>query len=291
MSFRAPGMSAADRSGSRPRSTSGSLVCRAARRLGRDTIPAILRDIDDDQALLAEIDENLIRADLSPAERALHIARRKELYEKIHPDIDKHGGDRKSAEARSSSQVENLKSFIDALAAMTGKGRSTLARDVTRGNEVVVLSEIIGTSLDKGDEIDALAKLPEDEQRVLADAAKAGELVSAKAAVAKKPRTNSSLARSAKRKAAKQLKRFLHATFIIRETCSSAEMVAVPDDVSEENKDQSLKDLSEAIAHLRKFKAEIEKTRRAAAPDEDAAADDALSIPDDLKREEEDCEA
>jgi ParB family chromosome partitioning protein len=129
-----------------------------------------LRDIDDDQALLAEIDENLIRAELSPAERALHIAHRKELYEKIHPDIDKHGGDRKSAEARSSSQVENLKSFIDALAAMTGKGRSTLARDVTRGNEVVVLSEIIGTSLDKGAEIDALAKLPEDEQRVLADA-------------------------------------------------------------------------------------------------------------------------
>ena len=69
-----------------------------------------------------------------------------------------HGGDRRSAGARSSSQNENLKAFV---------------------------ADIAGTCLDKGDEIDALGKLPEGEQRKLATAARAGEKVSAKA---RKPR-------------------------------------------------------------------------------------------------------
>src|SRR5271155_2422867 len=37
-----------------------------------------------DEAELAEIDENLIRTNLTPAEEAMHLTRRKELYEKVH---------------------------------------------------------------------------------------------------------------------------------------------------------------------------------------------------------------
>jgi hypothetical protein len=96
-----------------------------------------------------------------------------------------HGGDRRSAGARSSSQNENLKAFVADIAVKTGKGRSTVARDVTRAKKVAVLDDIAGTCLDKGDEIDALGKLPEGEQRKLATAARAGEKVSAKA---RKPR-------------------------------------------------------------------------------------------------------
>ena len=72
-----------------------------------------------------------------------------------------HGGDRRSAGARSSSQNENLKAFVADIAVKTGKGRSTVARDVTRAKKVAVLDDIAGTCLDKGDEIDALGKLPE----------------------------------------------------------------------------------------------------------------------------------
>ena len=96
-----------------------------------------------------------------------------------------HGGDRRSAGARSSSQNENLKAFVADIAVKTGKGRSTVARDATRAKKVAVLDDIAGTCLDKGDEIDALGKLPEGEQRKLATAARAGEKVSAKA---RKPR-------------------------------------------------------------------------------------------------------
>jgi len=47
----------------------------AIRQLGRDAIDArIVSDIDAAAAELMEIDENLIRAELSPAERALHMA-------------------------------------------------------------------------------------------------------------------------------------------------------------------------------------------------------------------------
>src|SRR5262249_15054296 len=91
-----------------------------------------------------------------------------------------HGGDRKSAKAKSKSQIENLKSFTEDTAAKTGKGRSTIARDVTRANKVKVLDQVIGTSLDQGAELDALGELPEDEQRKLAARAQTGEKVSAK---------------------------------------------------------------------------------------------------------------
>ena len=125
-----------------------------------------------------------IRIVLIRRPQELHVARRKELYEKLHPET-KHGGDRRSAGARSSSQNENLKAFVADIAVRTGKGRSTVARDVTRAKKVAVLNDIAGTCLDKGDEIDALGKLPEGQQRKLATAARAGEKVSAKAS---KPR-------------------------------------------------------------------------------------------------------
>jgi ParB-like nuclease domain len=152
----------------------------AVRKLGHDTIRAEIADnLDADQALLIEIDENLVRADLSPAERALHISKRKELYERLHPET-KHG-----AVGRGGKSSQNEISFVDDVAEKTGTGRSTVARDVTRANKVVVLDEIVGTTLDEGAELDAMAKLSEPEQRELAKRAKAGEKVSAKPARAK----------------------------------------------------------------------------------------------------------
>ena len=52
-------------------------------------------------------------------------------------------------------------------------------RKVARSKNVTVLSGIVGTSLDKGCEIDALAKLPPEKQHCLAEAAQRGEKVSA----------------------------------------------------------------------------------------------------------------
>jgi len=160
----------------------------AARKLQWESIAAtIFHGMDADQAELAEIDENLIRADLSPIERGLHVARRKELYERRHPETRKGAtgvGRKKSQIATSNEQAD---SFIDDTAKKTGKHRATIARDVARGN-LDGIEAAIRTSLDKVDELDALGKLgklSKEGQRDLIDRAKAGEKVSAKAALKK----------------------------------------------------------------------------------------------------------
>ena len=152
----------------------------AARKCGHQTIRAeVYDDLGDDEAKLLQIDENLCRAELSPAERAAHLVERKRFYETLHPETG-HGGDRRSAEARSSSHSENLKAFVEDTAAKTGKGRSTIAREAKRGADIRDVAQLAGTSLDLGAELDAMARLPEAEQRKLATAAKAGRKVSAR---------------------------------------------------------------------------------------------------------------
>jgi N6-adenosine-specific RNA methylase IME4 len=151
----------------------------AVRKIGQKKIHAEIRDgLDADAALLAEIDENLVRAELSPTERAMHVGKRKELFEKLHPET-KRGGDRKSAKAKSTRQNGDLKRFTKDAAKKTGKGERTIQRDAARA-KIASLADVVGTSLDSGDELDALAKLPNKAQRELIRRAKAGDRVTAK---------------------------------------------------------------------------------------------------------------
>jgi ParB-like chromosome segregation protein Spo0J len=154
----------------------------AAKKLKWETIRCeVKEDISADQAELIEIDENLIRAELTPAEMAMHTVRRKELYEIVHP-ATKHGGDRKSK--KSSGQVGHLNErFTKETAKKTGQSERKVRRDAGRGKNVKVLADVVGTCLDQGKELDALAKLPEEEQRALAERAKAGEKVTARTKV------------------------------------------------------------------------------------------------------------
>jgi ParB-like chromosome segregation protein Spo0J len=139
----------------------------------------VFDDMDADQAELAEIDENLIRADLTPAEEAVHIGRRKELYEKVHPETMHGAVGRRGKRSQNATSFEPVDAFIDDTAKKTGKHRATIARKAARAKKVPVLPDIVGTSLDEGAQIDALAKLPVEKQRSLAEAAKRGEKVSA----------------------------------------------------------------------------------------------------------------
>lgn len=118
----------------------------------------------------------LHRSDLTPAEAALQTARRKEIYEALHPQA-KHGSNQHTR----SSQFAN--SYADDQALKTGSHPSTVRRDAARGEALGEdLEAIAGTSLDKGVELDALAKLPEQERKSLVQRAKSGEQVSARSA-------------------------------------------------------------------------------------------------------------
>jgi hypothetical protein len=69
----------------------------AKRKLKHETIECrVLDGLSADQARVAEIDENLIRADLTPSERAAHHAERKALYLRLHPETQQ-GGSREGA--------------------------------------------------------------------------------------------------------------------------------------------------------------------------------------------------
>ncbi len=63
----------------------GSHRLAAARRLGWSRIDALVAAGDDDELSLVEIDENLVRAELRPLERALFLVARREIHRRMHP--------------------------------------------------------------------------------------------------------------------------------------------------------------------------------------------------------------
>lgn len=158
--------------------------------LGKPTIPAFVRDDDDLRAELAEIDENLIRNELSPAERSIAVARRKEIYEALHPETA-HGGDRNSSRKFCDlKEGEAVPRFTKATADASGTSERKVQLDAARGEKIgtEALKKVAGTSLDKGEELDALAKLPEPKRAAIIDRAKAGDRVSAKVELKKDKR-------------------------------------------------------------------------------------------------------
>jgi N6-adenosine-specific RNA methylase IME4/ParB-like chromosome segregation protein Spo0J len=150
---------------------------KAVEQLGHERIRAVVCDgLDADAALLAEIDENLIRAELSAAERALHLAERKRLYERLYPETKRGVAGGKARHGSASAKM----SFAESTAKSIGKSKRTIQRETERAAKSVGITDVPGTSLDSPDELDALAKLPERVQRDLIKRAKAGERVRAK---------------------------------------------------------------------------------------------------------------
>jgi ParB-like chromosome segregation protein Spo0J len=158
----------------------------AFRELGMERISANIVEQDDLHAELVELDENLARNELSPAERSAAVARRKAIYETLHPET-KHGAIGKGRELPKGAVKADR--FSAATAAATGRSERAIQLDAHRG-EVLggeTLAKVARTSLDRGTELDALAKLPVAERQVLVDRAAAGEVVTAQAVPAKPP--------------------------------------------------------------------------------------------------------
>jgi N6-adenosine-specific RNA methylase IME4 len=158
-------------------------------KLRRETIPAVIHDVDDLAAELMLIDENLCRHDLSPAERAIAVIRRKAIYLQLHPETA-HGGDRGASRQVGDLNGDAAERFTKVTADTTGIGERTIQRDAARGEKLgeEVLQRVAGTSLDKGEELDALAKLSPQRRNDLIERAASGEVVTAKPAVKQEKR-------------------------------------------------------------------------------------------------------
>lgn len=146
----------------------GSHRLQAAELLGWTEIDAIVIEASDVLAELAMIDENLCRAELSPADRAQQTARRKAIYLELHPETG-HGGDR-SAPSRQLGDLPAADRFTAETAKISGASERAVQRDAERGEKVIsaAFDIIKGTHLDTGTYLDKLKRLSPSEQVVAA---------------------------------------------------------------------------------------------------------------------------
>lgn len=143
--------------------------------LGRSVVECVVYDVDDLHAELMEIDENLARAELSPAQEAAHILRRKEIWAKINAEESETICSTLPKTGRGNKQ------FAAEIAEVTGASKVDMNRKIRRARDLGQdIHRIVGTSLDKGVEMDALLKLPKPERAELIERAAAGEQVSAR---------------------------------------------------------------------------------------------------------------
>jgi hypothetical protein len=95
----------------------------------------IRAEISDDRSAdlmaLMEIDENLMRADLSAAERAAHQAARKAAYEREFPETKVGGAGRRRPKAPHGE--EPIPSYARHAAKAQGTSRQTVEREAARG--------------------------------------------------------------------------------------------------------------------------------------------------------------
>lgn len=159
----------------------------AVRALGRDEILARLIDVTDFQAAMVEIDENLVRIELTALQRAEHINRRKELYEAMHPEAKHGGAPGKPGGGKQKSKGERAASFAADTAQKTGLSPRTVQEDVQVAKLTPEAKRIAkGTPLEnKKRELLALARVPKEEQAITARAIASGEAATVAEAVQK----------------------------------------------------------------------------------------------------------
>jgi len=149
------------------------------------SIMACVRDVTDDEAEMLEIDENLIRHDLTALDRATALARRKALYLKMFPETAQ-GGDRRSDQNRKFAVL--IDSFSKATAKRLGISDDTIERSIRRFNKITpeVRKLLSGTRYaNKGAELDALTSIEdEDTQRLVTEMVVQGKAKTVKEALA-----------------------------------------------------------------------------------------------------------
>ena len=152
----------------------------ALQKRGEVAVECIVYDVDDLRAELMEIDENLARSELTPAEESAYILRRKAIWAEINGE--------ETGQTLASLGGRGNKQFAAEVAKLTGTSKSGVNQKIARARELGSdINRIVGTSLDKGVEMDALIKLPHQQREEIIERASAGEQVSARPAPAQKP--------------------------------------------------------------------------------------------------------
>ena len=138
---------------------SGHRRMRAAELAGRKTLPAIVRDLNDDEAVILMVDSNLQRESILPSERA-------KAY-KMKLEALKHQGSR---EDLTSSQVGTKLRTDDILARQTNSSRNQVQRYVRLTELKPELQEMVDTKQIAFNPAVEISFLSDDEQEKFIDA-------------------------------------------------------------------------------------------------------------------------
>lgn len=155
----------------------------AAKVLGWDKIPATVFALGDLEAELAEIDENIMRANLTILEESLCLARRKEIYEELHPETKY-----ENRPGRRGKNDVNVTSFIQDAAEKVEKSQKTVSTRARIGIQLAPIADKLkGTLIENNQsELLELTKIMEEdpvEAESVVDSVISGEVVSVRSVV------------------------------------------------------------------------------------------------------------
>jgi ParB/RepB/Spo0J family partition protein len=231
----------------------GAHRLKAAKQLGWKQIECFVATKDDNDldAALWEIDENLMRAELDAAEHALLTKRRAEIIEARAAAVSSQPATKLSKRGRKGEGRPSKAASVRDQAAKTGQSKDKVARSRKRAERLgkETLGRVVGTSLAKGTELDALAKLAAGEREVLVSRAEAGEKVTARQ---RRPR------RSAIEIATDELDMSVEA---VATACEATDCVKIPH-VPPELAERLIKRIGEGMGVLRRFKARIQEAQQ-----------------------------
>jgi ParB family chromosome partitioning protein len=140
----------------------------AVEMLGWTEIPAFVFAATEDEARLYEIDENLVRHELNPLDRATFLFERKAIYERLHPETRAGVAGGKARQGAAT----DIMSFARDTAERVGLTDRTIQRAVLIATKLdaSVKSRLAGTWIAQTQaELLTLAKLPPAEQRAVVD--------------------------------------------------------------------------------------------------------------------------
>jgi len=150
----------------------------ACRLLGWQEIDCIEKDYSELELELAEIDENLIRAELTTLERGGHLLRRKEIYEAKHPEAKAYSSEKQRQRRKQEPDEIISPGFTIDTAAKLGVTPRTVQQEVQIAEKIAPeVKEIISDTklADSKKELLKLARMEPETQKKIAEKIVTGE--------------------------------------------------------------------------------------------------------------------
>ena len=128
----------------------------------KEALCRVYKDVSNLQAKLIEIDENLVRHELNPLDRAIFLSTRKNLYEELYPET-------KAGVAGGKATLKSTNvtfSFVDSTADKLGLGKRTIERAVRIATciSLDIRERLDEAGINKEGELYTLTKFTAEEQ-------------------------------------------------------------------------------------------------------------------------------